>query len=351
VPGRLTTKTGGYGYDRRIVDGLRALGWDLQVRELDDSFPFPTTDALEQAEGALATIGAGTCVLIDGLAFGAMADVAGRHARRLRLVALVHHPLAWETGLDPEVAVQLFHQERRALASARRVIVTSRATAGRLPEYGIDRSRIAVVEPGTDSAPLTDVVDEGGATRLLMVAAVVPRKGHELLLQSLLPLVDRPWSLTCVGSTRRHPPTVARVQELMRAEGLGSRVVLTGELDDDALVEEYRRAQVFVLPTFCEGYGMAVAEALAHGLPVVATVTGAIADLVGDAAGLLVPPGDATALSGALAAMIGDSALRRRCREGAQRVRARLPRWDDSARRMADVLRDVMTDTGSQGQT
>jgi glycosyltransferase involved in cell wall biosynthesis len=341
VPGDLGTRTGGYGYDRRIVAGLRARGWHVDVVQLDDSFPLPTPQARDDAGRALAAIPDGRLVLADGLAFGALPEEAARHARRLAIVALVHHPLASENGLDPAVAAQLQISERRALWSARGVVVTSRATARALDRYGVPADRIAVVEPGTDPAPLARG-SGSAAPSLLCVATLTPRKGYELLIRALGAVRDRAWRLTCAGSLDRDAGTVARVCELIGEFGIEDRVTLAGDLDAPRLAIEYDRADLFALATLYEGYGMAVAEALARGVPVVSTATGAIPDLV-DAvpsrrAGIVVPPGDQDAFTHALARAIDDADLRVRLAAGARGVRDRLPTWDAAAAAMAQAL-------------
>lgn len=356
VPGDLETRTGGYGYDRRIVGGLRGRGWSVTVLELDDSFPRPTSAAREDAARVLAAISDGTTVLVDGLALGALPEEIEREAARLRVVALVlHHPLAAETGLDAGVAAELEAGERRALAAVRFAVVTSRATATSLGRYGVGPDRLAVVEPGTDRAPLAlgSQVASGAQppafspqpveVQLLCVATLTTRKGHALLFRALASIPHRHWRLTCAGSLDRDPPTVERLREQLRADGLDGRVWLAGEMDAATLALHYDSADLFVLATLHEGYGMAVAEALARGLPVVGTATGAIAELVAggapdQAAGLIVPPGDVDALADALSRVLGDADLRARLALGARRVRDRLPRWEDAAARMADVL-------------
>jgi glycosyltransferase involved in cell wall biosynthesis len=170
------------------------------------------------------------------------------------------------------------------------------------------------------------------------VASLVPRKGHDILLRALADVPRTDWILTCVGSRFRSPATVERLCAQIEAEGLEDHVRLVGEVDGATLAERYDAADVFVLPTRHEGYGMAVAEALAHGLPVVSTPTGAIADLVGRDAGMLVPPGDVEALTTALWRVLDDDGLRQRLREGARRVRNRLPTWEHQTARMADAL-------------
>jgi glycosyltransferase involved in cell wall biosynthesis len=169
------------------------------------------------------------------------------------------------------------------------------------------------------------------------VATLTPRKGYELLVRALTAIPRGNWRLTCAGSLDRDAETVARVRDLIRAGRLEDRVSLAGEMDAAALAVEYDRADLFVLPTFYEGYGMAVAEALARGLPVVSTATGAIAELVQDG-GIVVPPGDPAAFSAALAEVIADAPLRARLAEGARRVRDRLPTWDMAAAAMSNAL-------------
>jgi glycosyltransferase involved in cell wall biosynthesis len=340
IPGDIDARTGGYGYDRKMIDGLRARGWSVSVCRLDETFPMPSPAARAGAARILADLPDAALVLIDGLAFGAMADDATRERDRLRLIALVHHPLASETGLSPAQAAALTGSERRALAAARLVIVTSRATGDALGAYGVPASHIVVVEPGTERAPVARGSGTG-VLNFLCVAAVVPRKGYETLIEAFAAIPDRSWTLTCVGSLDRSPETAARVLAMVQAHRLGERVRLAGELDVLSLAVHYDRADVFVLPTFHEGYGMAVAEALARGLPVVSTGTGAIADLVRANAGVLVPPGDAKALSRVLRDLIDHPDWRDRLAEGARQARLGLPTWEQAVDRMATALEQV----------
>jgi glycosyltransferase involved in cell wall biosynthesis len=323
-----------------MVAGLNERGWSVSVRGLDESFPFPTAAARADATRVLASIPEGATVLVDGLALGALPEEAEREAGRLRLMALVHHPLALETGIDSAAAAALETSERRALATVRRVVVTSRATAAALAGYGVGPDRIDVVEPGTDRAPLA-TGSRGGPVQFLCVAALIPRKGHDVLFHALESISSRRWRLTCVGSIERHPARAEQLRALARVKGLETFVEFAGEADASALPRHYDSADVFVLPTRYEGYGMAVAEALARGLPVVSTRTGAIAELVGDDAGLVVPPGDVVALSRALSRILDDSGgsvVLEGLARGARRVRETLPSWEDAAARMDAVL-------------
>jgi glycosyltransferase involved in cell wall biosynthesis len=340
VPGSIETRTGGYEYDRQIVTGLRARGWSVDVREVDGSFPHPTSAALAEAARALAAIRDGGTVMIDGLALGAMPAEVEREARRLRIVALIHLPLAAEIGLSPDMAARLEASERRAIAAASLVIVTGRATAAALTRYGVAPDLITIVEPGTDRGPLARG-SQGvptGPVQLLCVATLNPGKGHEILFHALAAVGHRNWRLTCAGSLDRHPETVQRLRACLRALGLEDCVQLAGDLDAATLARCYHDADFFVLATLHETYGMAVAEALGRGLPVVSTATGAIPELVGRDAGLTVPAGDTKALAAALSRMLDDPHLRARLAEGARRVRDRLPTWETAAGKLAEAL-------------
>jgi glycosyltransferase involved in cell wall biosynthesis len=340
VPGDLETRTGGYGYDREIVAGLRRLGWIVTICELGGGFPFPSPEERAAAGRALGALPAAGLVVVDGLALGALPDEAAAAARRLRLIGLVHHPLADETGLADATRAALEDSERRALRAVARVVVTSAATAAGLDRYGVPAPKIAVIEPGTDPAPLSRG-SRGAIVELLCVATLVPRKGHDVLLRALATMPEAAWHLSCVGGLDRDAVWTARLREQVQGAALEPRVAFAGEMGREALDVCYDAADVFVLPTWYEGYGMAVAEALARGLPVVSTATGGIGGLVGADAGLLVPPGDASALARALSAIVSDPALRVRLAAGARRVRDRLPSWDDGARRLAQVLEDI----------
>jgi len=339
VPGALETPTGGYRYDRRIIAGLRELGWQVEVGRLDASFPDPSTDALTAAARTLAALPDGALVVIDGLAFGALPDAAAAHGGRLRLIALIHHPLAAESGLTPERVATLRQSETRALGAARGVVVTSAATADLLGDYQVPRTRIRVVEPGTDPVPAARG-SVGGPLQLLCVAALTERKGHDLLLQALAPLRGRDWRLTCVGSPARDPAYAVRLTALRNALDLARRITFVGVLDDAGLARCYDDAHLFVLATRFEGYGMACAEALAHGLPILTTRVGAVPATVPPTAGLLVAPEDPAALTAALARLMDEPDLRHRLAAGSRAAGLGLPTWQMAAAAFARSIEE-----------
>lgn len=342
LPGDWHTPTGGYTYDRRLALALREAGWTVWPQVLPGAWPWPDETDLAHAAQCLAELPDGALVLADGLAFGCLAAVVRPHAARLRWVALVHHPLHLETGLAEADRAQLRMAETQALRYVRQVVVTSQSTVADVIALGVPRARIAVVEPGTDPSALRrgPPAPAGAPVQLLCVATITPRKGHEVLLQALAGLLHLPWVLHLVGSTERDPGLVERLQAM--AAPLGGRVVWHGELPGTALHAHYAAADVFVLPSLYEGYGMVVAEAVAHGLPVVTTDGGALAQTLPPGAGLQARAGDVPALQEALARVLTDTPLRERLGAGARAAAAALPGWPQQAARFAAVLETAM---------
>jgi len=339
VPGDLATPTGGYTYDRRIVGELVALGWQVKALNIGRGFPRPTPAARAAAQARLMALPEGRPIVIDGLAYGVMAKEAAALQPHHPIIALVHHPLALETGVSAYEAAALRTSERAALACARRVVATSAATAQLLTaDYGVPADRLTVVQPGTDRA-VSAPRRPGDALRLLAVGAIVPRKGYDVLIEALAQLKDRNWQLAIVGDPTRSPDTVKRLARAIVHYRLIDRIELTGSVTQACLTELYSAADLFVLPSRFEGYGMAYTEAIAHGVPVVATHAGAIPDTVPSGAGVLVPPDDVDALAATLRRLIDDTAERERLAAGARA--ASFPSWREQAALFASVLEDL----------
>lgn len=336
VPGDPATATGGYAYARRLMAELPGAGWHPRLLSLPAGFPDASPDELDRSNGTLGSLPPSSLVLVDGLAFGVlprgMLDRLG-HV----WVALVHHPLALENGIGQAAAARLRVSERDSLAAAHAVIATSEHTAATLrADYGVAAERIHVALPGTDRARRA----YGGGTRpcLLSVATVSVRKAHDVLIQALSRLDDLTWRCRIVGSLERDPATARQVAALIRSSGLEGRISLDGEITAEELESAYRSADIFVLPSRYEGYGMVFAEAMAHGLPVVACAVGAVPQTVPPDAGLLVAPDDAEALASALRGVVADEVLRRRLADAAWVHGRTLPTWADTARSVAAAL-------------
>lgn len=340
VPGALDQFTGGYLFDRRVVDGLRAAGRSVRVVELPGCYPDADASTRAAAAAALEALPGDSVAVIDGLALPGFADCLDTQARRLRLLGFIHHPLSLETGIAPALARRMDATERRLWPMLRGLLCPSAHTARCIAGAGIDPARIEIVPPGNDrpvyDRPPADEHD-AGVLRLLMVGSVVPRKGHLSLVEALAGLKHLPWRLTCIGSLERDTAAVVALRAAIENHGLGDRVDLAGERPPAALADAWHDADVFVLPSSHEGYGMAYAEAMAHGLPVIGTTAGAIPDTVPGTAGLLVAPGDVAALREALHRMLVDPPLRRHLAAGARQAAAALPDWPAAVRRWAEA--------------
>lgn len=335
IPGDLATPSGGYGYARRVLRGAPAAGLDLQHLALGPGFPDPRAEDPARAAELLAAVPPDRPLLIDGLALGslppAVLDRIGAP-----VVALCHHPLALETGLGPERAAALETSERAALAFARATVTTSRATAEVLrTRFGVSGSTIVVAPPGTDPAPRAPG-SGGPGCAIVSVGSITPRKGHGRLIRALATLTDCDWKLRIIG----HAPNAgahAALQDEIGQLGLADRVVVAGPQSMMAVTAAYQAADLFVLASEYEGFGMAFAEAMANGLPVLGLESAAVAEATLGAARL--EPADL--FGPALAELVRRPAMRAELAERCWRAAARLPRWPDSIARIADALRSV----------
>jgi glycosyltransferase involved in cell wall biosynthesis len=327
--------SGGNTFDRRVRDGLRAAGWTVHVHEAAGSWPWPDRSSSAGLAAAVARIPDGAVVLVDGLVASAAPDVLVPEAGRLRLVVLVHMPLG-SNGAGDEVR----RREGAVLAAARSVIAPSAWARRALQElYGLPRVHVA--EPGVDRADLA--TGTAGAGALLSVAAVIAGKGHDVLLEALARLDGLRWECLCVGSLERDPGFAGALHRRLGDGGLDGRVRFAGPQTGAELDRSFAGADVLVLPTRGETYGLVVTEALARGLPVVAADVGGVPEALGVGAdgtrpGLLVPPDDPDALGEALSAWLGDARLRRRLRRAARERRETLSPWSTTTSVVAGVL-------------
>jgi glycosyltransferase involved in cell wall biosynthesis len=336
VPGDITTLTGGYLYDLKLMRALEALG--LQVRHLawGDSFPDPTAQDAAQALAHLQALRSDQPAVVDGLAYAAL-DTDGLRAVTAPLFALVHHPLALEPGLEPAQAALMAAREQANLALARHIFVTSAHTADILrAQYGVAAERVTVVLPGFEQ-PVTVETAKADPPLILSVGILAQRKGHDILLQALAQITDLDWQADIVGRDHQAGMT-DRLTAMIADLGLSARVRLSGEVSQEALQDRYRRAQVFALATRYEGYGIVFAEAMGHGLPIVSTRAGAVPQTVGAQAGLLVAPDDPAAFAAALRRMLTQPQVREACAAGARKAAEALRSWEDGAVLVRDRL-------------
>jgi len=337
VPAPFDTVSGGYGYDRRIVAGLRDLGHQVAVAELAGRYPLTDEIARDAACASLDRLAPGTKPVIDGLALPAFAGLDDALASA-GAIGLIHHPTSLELGLEPADAARLRDIEQRLFRRLNRLIVTSDLTAETLAaDFGADRGRIAVVCPGTDDAPRA-VGSGGPSCEILSIGTLIPRKGHDLLLRALARLFDLDWRLTLVGSETADPAHAAELRALAEELGVAQRVRFMGAVVGDALEALWHSADIFALATHYEGYGMVIAEALKRGLPIVVTNGGAAGALLTPEAGLVCPAGDRDQVSKSLRRLIFGTDLRREIADNAWLLGQTLPSWTDQAASFARAL-------------
>ncbi len=345
IPGDLDAPTGGYAYARKVLQLLPAFDVTPHHIALPAGFPDPGEDDLGQTRRLLDQLHPETPILFDGLAYGALpAALSGSIASPV--IALVHHPLARETGLDDLRRRQLEVSERTALGHAAAVIATSAHTRRLLvSDYGVEEDKLTIAEPGTE--PARRASGTGRPFRLLTVGALIPRKGYTVLIEALGQLGDDSWHLTIVGSPDHDPAEANRIREHVMASGLRRQIDLRGVVPAIELERLYDCADLFVMPSLYEGYGMVLAEAMAHGLAIVCTTGGAAAETVPDDAAIKVAPDNAPQLADAIGKLLTDAAERERLAECAWQAGCRLPRWPDTAERIANVIKTI---AGEKGQ-
>lgn len=337
IPGDPELPTGGYEYDRQVIAGLRAIGWKVARISIPGDFPHPSSSDLNSVATSFGNLPQDAVVLVDGLLFGTLPpDLLDRFP--VRWAALVHHPLAFETGLSEAARNRLHHGEMAALKRAEAIIATSQFTARLLQaEFGVPSNRLSVALPGTESGARARGTGDGTPI-ILSIGATVPRKGYPVLIDALALLGDRPWKCRIVGALDRDRDEVAAVKAAIARHGLGDRIDLCGAMETAELHHAYTKADIYVSSSWFEGYGMALAGAMAHGLPVIACAGGAVETAFPPGAVQLVEPGDPAALAFAMGELIADPARRAAAAEKSWQAAEALPSWTDTAAAIATVL-------------
>lgn len=333
VPGQLKQLTGGYLFDRRIVEGLRDRHHSVHVIELPGQFPLVDTTATAAAQEVICSLERESVLVIDGLALPSFAS-------RLPLqpchttIGFIHHPLSLETGLTIDQASQMARLESTLWAALDGLICASPSTARSVLASGVPGDRIQVASPGVDisTSPIA-IRDKSGGTdtcRLLCVATVTARKGHVVLVEALAKIRDYRWTLDCYGSLSRDPDTVNALLLAIKGHELEDRIRLHGEQPAERLALAWAEADLFVLPSFHEGYGMVLTEAIANGLPIISTRAGAIPETVPAQACMLVNPGDAHALAQVLHELMVNRARMSCMRQAVLEARQSLISWPEA---------------------
>ncbi|WP_347138279.1 glycosyltransferase family 4 protein [Paracoccus sp. SSK6] len=338
IPGDIATLTGGFVYERRLLEGLRGAGHDVRHLQLPAGFPDPTPAEMAAALAMLSDVPADRPLILDGLVFGSI-DTQGLARLRAPVVAMIHHPLALESGLSPGRRDHLFRTERDNLRLARHVLVPSPHTRRILIDrYDVAPDAITVLCPGVDAPRLRPLPVT--PPLILSVGILHPRKGHDILIDALSRLADLDWQAVIVGNPWDLDHAAA-LERQRAASPMAGRITLAGRVPAEGLEALYARASVFALATRYEGYGIVFDEALVRGLPIVSCRTGAVPDTVPQPAGLLVPPDDPARFADAMRLVIGDPARRQAMSAAALAAGRRLPGWPQVADRASQRLSEI----------
>lgn len=335
VPAPLTATSGSAEYARQITKAWREAGHEVTTHDLGGASTGINTKI---RSNIWANIDSSTAIVIDNQVLPSLADHADDLARRPAVI-LHHHQLSMETGLETATSAALSALEQRLTRHARHVITTSQITAAAMSHsFGLPTADITVIEPGTLNAPRSNRSASGGQTHVISIGALIPRKGHDVLMRAMARLFDLDWHLTIAGCPNQDPSCAATLQALPTMLGIKDRVTFLGTLQGPELEDLWQRADLFALATHHEGYGMAIAEALKRGLPVAVCGGGAAGALITPSSGVVCPPGDVDQLSKALRRLLFDASLRASYADAAWAIGQTLPDWPRQAALFAQVL-------------
>ena len=341
VPGSIDTPTGGYRYDRMIIEEMRKLGADIELLSLQGSYPFPTAADKEAALLLLDEIKGQDMAVVDGLAGGAHPAFVKALSERMPVISLLHHPLCLENGLDPSQITSLKKSEAQGLKHCSAVITTSPATSRTVADlFGFPSEKIHHVLPGVERGKIAEP-QKGKTTNLLCIGSIIRRKGHLYLIKALAGLIELDWRLDCVGLNNLETDLDKELEALVSKLGLSDRITFHGAVEENKLEAFFEHAHCFVLPSLYEGYGMAYAEAIVRGLPVIGTTAGAIPETVPSDCGLLVAPENVEELTAALKTMVEDDAARERMRLSALQSAQEFPDWQKSAKKFLKIMSEA----------
>jgi glycosyltransferase involved in cell wall biosynthesis len=327
VPGNFPPTTGAIVYDTRLAEALRALGTVVGLTPVPGHHPAPDAAARQEAAAIAAALPAGR-VVIDGFCLYAFAEQA---AHLGRAIGMVHHPMSQEPQLPAPERARFLATEQALLPCLAHLLVPSEAVRRQLVEaVGLNGARITVLAPGIPDAPRSAGSD-GPGRHLLSVASLIPRKGHDTVLRALQRLTDLDWHFTICGDAGIDPTHAAELKRLAETPGLAGRVTFVGARTPAEMEALWQSADLFISASIFEGYGMAVAEAVRHGLPLALAREAAAAELIPGAASAIVEPGDDVQLAKALRRIIYDADLHAALADASWLAGRALPRWEDQA--------------------
>jgi len=299
IPGDIDTLSSCYIYDKRLVEGLKKKGHDVEVYRLGDDFPFPSEDSLNHCHKVIKSIPSAEPIIIDSLAFGTIPSILKEVSATNPIVALIHLPLSMDPNYSAYQRTLFTSPEMEAFSLATKFVVSSEYTFEILLNLGIEAHKINLIIPGIDHFPQKKNYPEKPA-KLLSIANLCRSKDHAILVRALTALKDKDWVLHCYGNLDMDRDCLADFQAMIRKNSLQKKILVHATISGKELSDAYLDADLFVHPSDFEIYGMALAEALAHGIPVIASTGGGICKTVPAKMGQFFKPSDVYGLQSIL---------------------------------------------------
>ena len=337
IPGDIETLTGGYVYNKIIIEGLRKLDYKVSIYQLPVDFPFPSDKTLEECNQILTKIPFREPILIDSLAFGPLNKIIAENFGRNPIIPIIHLPLSYNPKYSEETKKHLKEQERNAFEYSPSIIAVSEFTKQLIVEYGINPEKIRVITPGVFKVP-RKINYPHLPKKLLCVGSYLPAKGQLLLVQVLAEIKDKDWTLTMHGIQYFDPEYVQLIENFIVNSNLGERIFMKKQVSGNELIEVYLQADLFILPSLFENFSMALSGALTHGLPVITTNAGGISFSVPENMGLFVTPGNKSELIIAINELLTNPVLYKRLYLSTSAYYKTANTWENSVQQFHSLL-------------
>lgn len=342
APGEIETLSGGQVYNSHILAGLEALGYNITMHYLGDDFPFPDELTIAKCKAIFKILPQGEPVIIDSLALGSLLPVLMEFYGKNPYIALLHLPFAFNEDIHPNQRDILAQQEKSVLAVTSAIVATSTYTSKIIANWLKLSPPVYIIPPGVE-VNKRKFYWPPYPKRFICVSNYMPNKGQYILIKALTSLKHLNWQLYCFGHKNINPRYVDSLNSVVEKYSLHDKVFINEALTGNKLEEAYLDSDICVLPSYFETYGMVLTEALAHGIPVIASSGGGIRDTVPISMGLFFKPGDISELQSVIRTILADSWLYQRlCAETATYFK-QANTWQQSVKKFEEVIKSVVS--------
>lgn len=344
-------KTGGQKYYTEVVQHLQAKNWEVVFytpsRGISNSRFWDNLVCNIKIATFLLSITRKDNIIVEDSEWHSrflLSNILLRLSKPVSIVTVTHHlsPRDLIARRDPfGILMRKFDWlvTGAFFRTVNKIIAVSESTKRDIMATGISSSKVEIIPDGVDKTPQINVSRNGSTSRVLFVGHCSPIKGVEYLLEAIWLLKDSDIVLDLVGDLKSNIEYTRRLQEMTHNWGISDKIIFHGFVPRERIINLYTEADIFVLPSLWEGFGIVLLEAMAFELPVVATKAGAIPELVKDGVnGLLVPPANGRALAEAIAALIQNPGLRKKLGKNGRAIYNRSLTWEQVVEKFETVL-------------